>query len=269
MALLTQQEALYLKATYDMNMRQFAINVTDRCNMQCACCYKNAGSYNKDITKKIINKVFSFIDNSWCVTLTGGEATLRIDLMKYIVKKAKKLGCITRLASNGLFFKDIKKIIKMNIDIISLGINRFHTYDESIQKVIDILGNERVYSKLFIDSIVGDVIPYKLDKNTLIVRDDIWQTGRLDKNFHNQNNILGSSLCSCRGITVFPDGKIAPFCFHGKGTCVYWNIDNFQKTLIFKYFNSHNRRFYGGIATHNEENDAKERTNRTKGLPFM
>lgn len=278
MAILLEKEAMLLKDTYDANMRHLAINITDRCNMHCTCCYKDSGNTSLDITKELIDKALSFIDSSWCVDITGGEPTLRMDLVEYTVKQAKKLGCITRLASNGLFLKDIKKILKLKIDYISIGVNQYHTHSEEVQKVIKAVEKSRK-TKLFLNGIVDDPIMYEYNSKMFIIKDYLTAIGR--EKVGNPYR-FDKTTCTCQGITVFPNGVISPFCFNGKCTCVYWNINDFSKEIIQKYFNSENRRAYShevadmkdnycefNLIPESEENDVKEKTKRGKGLPIM
>lgn len=279
MALLTQIEAALLKNKYDINMHHAALVITDRCNMNCSCCYRNAGSSNKDMTKKEIKKALSFLDDSWCVDITGGEPTLRYDLIKYAVKLAKKKGCKIRLATNGLFLKDLKKIIKLKIDYISIGLNSYHRLHEDIQKVISELEKDSVYTKVFINGILDDEIPYKLHKDMFIIRDLLSKAGR--EQFGNSYRFHKSS-CGCQGIAFYPNRIVAPFCRQGKIACANWKLEDFSKNILNKYFNSENRPYYMhkeydmrdnycefNLIPEDEENDTKEKTNRSKGLPFM
>jgi len=278
MASLLTEEALFLKNKYDYNMRHLAVNITDRCNMHCACCYKDSGNTDLDITKELIDKALSFIDKNWCVDITGGEPTLRMDLVEYTVKQAKKIGCAVRLASNGLFLKDIKKVLKLKIDYISIGVNKYHTYCDEVQKVIKILEKSRK-TKIFLNGILDDPILYDHDYRTFVIKDYLSAVGR--EKVGNPYRFKDIS-CTCQGIAVYPNGIISPFCNNGKCTCVYWNIDDFSKELAYKYFNAENRRYYHhenedmkdiycefNLIPENEENDAKEKTKRSKGLPIV
>lgn len=240
--ILTVKEAIELKNKFDANMRQFAFQVTERCNMKCSCCYKNSGELDTDITKEIIDKAFAFIDDSWCVTITGGEPTLRIDLVEYIIKKAKKLGCITYIETNGLFSKDVlKRLIKTKIDIISIGVNDYHIVSDEVQRNITALENKKVKSKVHINSIKGNKMPYELNIKTFVVKDLLTRDGREKIG---TKELFNFSTCSNEGITVWPDGTIAPFCAKGKNVCKTFNINEFNTEIIKKYFCIENRRIY-------------------------
>lgn len=280
MAVLLDKEVQILKEKYDYKMRHMTFNITNRCNMNCSCCIKNSNASNtdKDLTIEEIDTAFSFIDGSWCVNITGGEPTLRMDLVEYIVKKAKKLGCITRLATNGYCPNEIKKIIKLKIDYISLGLNRFHTIHDDVQKFINIIQKPRVKTKLFINALEDDPVLYDYDPHMVVIKEILMKVGREKSGSEFRRD---KSICSCRGLTVFPSGIIAPFCLNAINTCVYWKLEDFSKSLIDKYFNEENRRTYIhekadmeiSYCEHDfiksEENDAKEKTKRSKGLPIV
>ena len=60
------------------------IELTRRCNMNCAHCLRGC-SENLNISKKIIRKALSTYTNIPSLTLTGGEPSLVPDLIKYVV----------------------------------------------------------------------------------------------------------------------------------------------------------------------------------------
>lgn len=238
---LTIEEALELKNRYDVNMRQFAINITERCNMNCSCCYKDSGKLNIDITRKIIKKAFTIIDNSWCVTITGGEPSLRMDLVKYVVKLAKKKHCLTRLATNGLMSKkNLAILLKLKIDVVSIGVNDYHFFDERVQKTITALENSK-HSKVHINSLENNRILYKLNRSIFILKDTLTRDGREKVGSKDYNKL---SSCNCQGIALWPNGEVSPFCRKGHKTCYFTDINHISKKFIEKYFNKNNRKAY-------------------------
>ena len=240
---LTENQALELKSKYDENMLQFAINITERCNMHCSCCYKDSGILDIDITKEIIDRVFNEIAKGpeWCVTITGGEPTLRMDLVKYTIKKAKKNKCMTRLATNGMFSKKVlKQLIRLKIDVVSIGINSFHVFNEDTQRTITAFSNKKVKSLMHINGLEeNEISKYIIDPHVFYLRDILTKDGR---------EKVGSSLrlkstsCSCQGVTVWPDGRLAPFCRKGKNACKFFTFEEWPQYK--KYFCKKNRKYY-------------------------
>lgn len=238
---LTVEEASELKSKYDTNMRQFAINITERCNMNCSCCYKDSGKLDADITKKIIKKAFTFIDSTWCVTLTGGEPTLRMDLVKYAVNLAKKKHCLTRIATNGLMpEKSLKALLKLKIDVVSIGVNSYHLIDGRVQKTITAFENSK-HSKVHINGLENNKVPYSMSSSMFILEDTLSKDGREKTGSKDYDSF---SSCNCQGVALWPDGKISPFCRKGHETCYFIDIEHVSKSFIEKYFNKYNRKAY-------------------------
>lgn len=77
-----------MKITVD----NLVLEVTRRCNMNCAHCMRGEAQ-NKDITREIIDRALSDIDSIGTLTFTGGEPTLNIDAIQYTldVCKAKNI----------------------------------------------------------------------------------------------------------------------------------------------------------------------------------
>lgn len=58
--------------------------VTRKCNMKCEHCLRG-NAQNKDITEEIINKVLDQVRYIGSITFTGGEPTLNVKSIKYII----------------------------------------------------------------------------------------------------------------------------------------------------------------------------------------
>jgi hypothetical protein len=67
------------------------IELTRRCNMNCAHCLRGCAQ-SIDISKKTINKVLKQYTNISTLTLTGGEPSLVPELIKYTVDRIIELG---------------------------------------------------------------------------------------------------------------------------------------------------------------------------------
>ena len=87
-----------------MRVFNLAIEVTRRCNMTCESCLRGDAE-NIDMTKKQIDEILDQVDEINEVTLSGGEPTLCLDIIKYFFEKAEQLGKYPDsfyLATNGM-----------------------------------------------------------------------------------------------------------------------------------------------------------------------
>lgn len=66
------------------------IAITERCNMNCAHCMRGDGK-NRDVTREIIDLTLKDVNYIGSITLTGGEPTLNIDAIEYVLDKCKEL----------------------------------------------------------------------------------------------------------------------------------------------------------------------------------
>ena len=72
-----------------VKLQNLAIELTKLCNLDCAHCLKGE-SQNVDISKEIIDKVFSQIDSVGRLFLTGGEPTLASGALESIIESIRK-----------------------------------------------------------------------------------------------------------------------------------------------------------------------------------
>lgn len=109
-----------------------SVITTYRCNSRCAMCYiwQNPTLPKEEVTLETLAKIPSGIDY---LNLTGGEPTLRRDLMDIVdllYPKAMKL----EISSNGLFPERIEPIIKKYPDIkIRFSLEGFETVNNQIR----------------------------------------------------------------------------------------------------------------------------------------
>ena len=62
------------------------IELTRRCNLQCAHCLCGE-SQNVDISTEIIDRIFVDVKDCGHIVLTGGEPLLRLDMIEYLISK--------------------------------------------------------------------------------------------------------------------------------------------------------------------------------------
>jgi len=70
---------------------QLAIEVTQRCNLSCDHCLRGCAR-NVNVTKEIINKVLDNFEYISSITFTGGEPTLNVEAIIYIIDEIKRRG---------------------------------------------------------------------------------------------------------------------------------------------------------------------------------
>jgi len=105
MGKLPDQRANYMdlvKAVYGDRPSSAMIEVADRCNERCVHCYQVQGQKGEMPGDQIVEILKDLSDSGILfLTISGGEATLRSDLLD-IIREARALGFIITLFSNGL-----------------------------------------------------------------------------------------------------------------------------------------------------------------------
>ncbi len=111
-----------------VNMTSLSFMITDKCNLKCSFCSKNALCNNNRYMD------YNFIDETirdalaWSnieiINLTGGEAFLHPQLEK-ILSIIDKYGLKTRINTNGMFFNDknIKLLDKFNVNLFTISLD--------------------------------------------------------------------------------------------------------------------------------------------------
>ena len=73
-----------------LQLNEFAIEITRKCNMKCAHCLRGEAQ-KRNIHKKYITKVLEDISSIGSLTRTGGEPTLNIPAIRFILEELKRL----------------------------------------------------------------------------------------------------------------------------------------------------------------------------------
>ena len=68
-----------------LQLNEFAIEITRKCNMKCAHCLRGEAQ-KRNIHKKYITKVLEDISSIGSLTITGGEPTLNMFQQKIMVR---------------------------------------------------------------------------------------------------------------------------------------------------------------------------------------
>lgn len=114
------------------------IEVTRKCNLACAHCMKG-DPQNLDIPDEYVDSVMSQVSIIYCLVLSGGEVTLALDRLRYILDSAKRHNvkiCRIALSTNGVVkdpeFLEIYEEYKRYVLIptrceICISNDRYHT----------------------------------------------------------------------------------------------------------------------------------------------
>ena len=112
------------------------VDLTHRCNMECANCYIP----NREIPDMDKNKLFEFVrklPNRTFVRLIGAEATMRDDLFE-IIQEVRKLGHRVSLTTNGLKLgreEYVEQLKEAGLRLVLLSMNG--ATDDNIYKILD------------------------------------------------------------------------------------------------------------------------------------
>jgi AdoMet-dependent heme synthase len=106
-----------------------ALNLTRRCNLNCAHCYLDAGSRESDDSgelstaevKGLLDDIAGLSDETM-VVFTGGEPLLRADLTD-LVAHASGLGLMAVLGTNGMGLNDRRAIALKDVGLQGAGIS--------------------------------------------------------------------------------------------------------------------------------------------------
>lgn len=73
-----------------LHLNEFVIEITRKCNMKCAHCLRG-DAQKRDIHKEYITKVLEDVSSIGSLTITGGEPTLNIPAIRFILDELKRL----------------------------------------------------------------------------------------------------------------------------------------------------------------------------------
>ena len=120
----------------DNTFSNIVIDLTHRCNMECANCYipnRNIPDLNK-------NKLYNFLEklpNRTYIRLIGAEPTMREDIFE-IISTVKKLGHRPSLTTNGLKLGQLSYVEKLKEAGLRLLLHSMNgADDDEIYKVLD------------------------------------------------------------------------------------------------------------------------------------
>lgn len=112
-------------SSLDYPKKMALVVFTPGCDLRCKYCHnpqllRETELSSEDILEidEEIEKNMDFID---AIVLSGGEALLHLDFVKYIIKKAKSSNLLVKLDTNGLHPNELSQIIK-SLDYVAMDI---------------------------------------------------------------------------------------------------------------------------------------------------
>ena len=120
----------------DNTFSNIVIDLTHRCNMECANCYIP----NRDIPDLNKNKLYNFLEklpNRTYIRLIGAEPTMREDIFE-IISTVKKIGHRPSLTTNGLKLGQLSYVEKLKEAGLRLLLHSMNgADDDEIYKILD------------------------------------------------------------------------------------------------------------------------------------
>jgi len=115
------------------------VELTQKCNLDCRHCFRGE-SCNLNISKEILEKVFTEIKYVRTLDLSGGEVFLAYDQLKKLLEIAKEKGCIIESCSmliNGTIYDQrIYDLLNEYFgDNYQIGISYDDFHDKSIERI--------------------------------------------------------------------------------------------------------------------------------------
>ena len=77
-------------ANTKMELFNLIFEVTRRCNLCCEHCLRGEAQ-NMDMTKETVDKVLDRVESISSLTLSGGEPTLNIPIIRYIFSEIRRM----------------------------------------------------------------------------------------------------------------------------------------------------------------------------------
>lgn len=174
--LLTQIEAtgieMLQKKSVFSNTR-LHLHLTNQCNLRCPHCYMESGvAYDNELTTEEIKKLCANFQNvgGTHVSLTGGEPTIRSDLLE-IIEYIHRLGMKASVFSNGILWNQekVQRISACDIEGVQISVDGYDESSNSVVrgprvferalKAIDLFITHRIYVKIAVTA------PYEILKD--------------------------------------------------------------------------------------------------------
>jgi len=215
---------------YFSTNKMVVFKVTNKCNIECEHCRENSGPDRNDLlSSDHIKKVFDQIDDSWIITLQGGEPSLYLDKCKEIIDIAKSKNIQTVFYSNGWWANNedmCNKIFNLDTDIIVISINKWTSKIIPIENANTIADKIKDLKQTLIYSECYEFNPVSkqyLNNDSFVIEYEIDYSGRA-KMFTGTR--LVRSLCKRSGFTLETDGEVYGNCCFSSNGCHFGHIDN-------------------------------------------
>ncbi len=114
-----------------IEVNSLIFEVTRKCNMACKHCLRGDAE-KEEISFEVIDKVLEQVSHIDVLTITGGEPTLNVEAIKYIVSSIKKRGISVYdffIATNGLVYSE--ELVLALIELYAYCM-QYNGFDEQI-----------------------------------------------------------------------------------------------------------------------------------------
>jgi organic radical activating enzyme len=229
---------------YTQQRKCVHIFISSACNLNCwHCSVKNLKTDSTIISDETIDKIFNYIDHTYCVSPFGGEPFLFPEKLKHIVDKCNEHNIKSEITTNGFWGKDEKMLDFIANDlkphIINVSIDAIHGVEESVYWSIMRYFQDNPDIYLLGQTNVGYHHEHHRqfeDYGLIFFDEPLRKLG----NSQLSNEIKESYIlnCECRGIEIRPNGDIYGLCNrHDNSGCKITNIDNPDLELLRKCMN--------------------------------
>lgn len=118
-----------------MKYNTLAIAITQKCTASCSmCCFECSPEKNIQLNDDLI---MNLVDQSAeipqlrTIAISGGEALIRYDIVKEIIKKSRQINKSVTLITNGFWARNLKETTNILKELKSLGLNNLGlSYDD-------------------------------------------------------------------------------------------------------------------------------------------
>lgn len=234
--LITEDIIKYYFIKHDNYRKELHIVITDKCNIMCEHCNMDS-SPDKDtlIPDEYIDKIFESIDDSWAISIFGGEPMLYPEKILRVAENCRKKNITFRLVTNGFWGNDekltdfIKNKIKPNI--LAMSISEFHKIDTSnYEKIFENFKDDQniylMYNTVYDRE--GDFLIELYNKGLRGMHDMLTETGRSKEESADYSFV---KICGARGLDVRPNGDIHALCENHFG-CTLGHIEKDNLTEL-------------------------------------
>ena len=219
-----------------IRLRTVGLALTMQCNFECAHCITESGPHVRSaLTDAEAEQLIDEIPGSTAnICFTGGEATLKIDMLLRGIRQARALGLIPTIVTNGYWARDekhaatmLEKLAAAGLVGICVSLDRYHLEFAGPENALRIATMSASYGFLHVvrmcyargDDFALDFIRQHKDSGVNFQAVRVLRLGRartLPLNSFNSSPELPDRACdTVRSPLVLPDGLVQACCGPG------------------------------------------------------